>query len=106
MGKNIVHTKKYNAAKSAKVGEVVKCACCGKEFVKRYYQEAFCCPKCKDDYWNAKGDRHKKGKSYYRQYNLEHPERLSNTSYEYDDEDLYDDVLADMRDEDFDYCDW
>ena len=52
MGKKVNHTKQYKAAKAAKVGEAIKCAHCGEEFVKRYYQQAFCCPQCKDDYWN------------------------------------------------------
>ena len=97
----------YNAAKAAKVGAVIKCACCGEEFVKRYYQQAFCCPKCKDDYWNRKGDRHKGGKAYYREYNYLHPERLQRVGYLCDEDGIpYDDTLAEMRDEDFDYCEW
>jgi len=66
--------KAYERNKAAKVGETIKCACCGKEFVKKQYSQAFCCGKCKDRYWNRKGDRHHG--DYYRNYNEEHPERL------------------------------
>lgn len=100
MGRKVNHTQQYKTAKAAKVGDVVKCAHCGKEFVKCYYQEAFCCPKCKDDYWNKKGDRHKGGKTYYKEYNYKHHERLQS------DNQYNEDVLNEMRDEDFEYCEW
>lgn len=107
MGRKVNHTQQYKAAKAAKVGDVVKCAHCGKEFVKRYYQEVFCCPKCKDDYWNKKGDRHKGGKSYHREYNYKHLERLQRIGYLCDEDGIeYDPVLNEMRDEDFEYCEW
>ena len=67
--------KAYEQNKAAKVGETIRCACCGKEFVKKQYSQAFCCGKCKDKYWNRKGDRHN-NPNYYRNYNAEHPERL------------------------------
>ena len=67
--------KAYEQNKAAKVGETIKCACCGKKFVKKQYSQAFCCGKCKDKYWNRKGDRHT-NPNYYRNYNAEHPERL------------------------------
>lgn len=50
------------------------CKHCGKEFAKKSYQQVFCCPECKNAYWNKKGDRHRKG--YYRKYNKKHPERI------------------------------
>lgn len=47
----------YKAAKAAKVGSTVKCAACGKKFVKHSYQQVFCSNKgprnCKDRYWNS-----------------------------------------------------
>lgn len=64
----------YEANKAAKVGETITCPICGKQFTKIQWQQAFCCGKCKDDFWNNKSDRHKKG--YYHKYNAEHPERL------------------------------
>ena len=64
----------YGKNKSAKVGEILICPICGKEFGKKHYVQAFCCGKCKDTYHNGKGDRHKKG--YYHKYNQEHTERL------------------------------
>ena len=64
----------YNANKSAKVGDSITCPVCGTVFVKRQWQQAFCCGKCKDAYWNAKGDRHS-DPNYHRHYNMKHPER-------------------------------
>ena len=63
----------YESNKASKVGETIICPICGKEFVKKSYQQAFCCTQCKDTYWNNKKDRHKKG--YYTEYNKKHPER-------------------------------
>lgn len=64
----------YKANKLKKVGEECTCPICEKSFVKKQWQQAFCCGSCKDRFWNEKADRHKKG--YYRKYNLAHPERL------------------------------
>lgn len=66
-------TSQYEANKAAKVGEVIVCPICGDKIVKKSYQQAFCCTRCKDAYWNGKKDRHKNG--YYSKYNQEHPER-------------------------------
>lgn len=63
----------YETNKSAKVGDSIICPICGTEITKKSYQQAFCCGKCKDTYWNIKKDRHSKG--YYRRYNQAHPER-------------------------------
>jgi hypothetical protein len=54
--------------------EEIKCLHCGKSFIKKSYQQKFCCNDCKVSYWNKKGDRHKKG--YYHKYNKKHPERI------------------------------
>lgn len=48
----------YADMKSRKVGEPCVCPVCGEVFIKRSYQQAFCCTKCKDWYWNRQGDRH------------------------------------------------
>lgn len=105
MSKAINHHALYKKAKASKVGEVIKCACCGKEFVKKQYQQAFCCGRCKDRFWNGMGDRHKP--NYYRKYNMLHPERLQRIGLYCDDDGVpYDTVLAEMRDEDFPECDW
>jgi len=64
----------YLINKAAKVGDNIVCPICGNEFKKKSYQQAFCSSDCKNEYWNLKGDRHKKG--YYRKYNMAHPERL------------------------------
>ena len=63
----------YEANKKAKVGADIICPICGTKFVKRQYSQAFCCGRCKDAYWNAKGDRHSVG--YYEKYDNKHPER-------------------------------
>lgn len=65
--------KRYDINKSAKVGEEIICPICGKRFIKKSYQQAFCSTECKDRYWNKKKDRHRKG--YYSEYNQKHPER-------------------------------
>nr|DAM44023.1 MAG TPA: NinG protein [Caudoviricetes sp.]DAQ97851.1 MAG TPA: NinG protein [Caudoviricetes sp.] len=51
--------EQYRSNKSAMVGQPIICAgpYCHKEFKKRYYQQAFCCLKCKDQYWNKKRER-------------------------------------------------
>lgn len=69
----------YEQNKSAKVGETIRCACCGKEFVKKQYSQAFCCGECKDKFWNRRGDRHKKG--YYKKYDKLHPERIERAKF-------------------------
>ena len=63
----------YKNNKSAKVGTEIICPICGKHFIKKQYSQAFCCGRCKDTYWNAKGDRHSIG--YYEDYDDSHPER-------------------------------
>lgn len=63
----------YEANKKAKVGTDIICPICRTKFVKRQYSQAFCCGRCKDAYWNAKGDRHSVG--YYEKYDHKHPER-------------------------------
>ena len=73
MGKKRGQGKKYyKANKAAKVGETIKCTYCGTPFVKKSYQQAFCCTECKDKWWNQK----RRDNGYFRRYNLEHPERL------------------------------
>lgn len=75
MGKQTM-PKVYLLAKETKVGDVCKCVHCGTEFVKKQWQQVFCCSHCKDAFWNGRnhGDRHSKG--YYSRYNAAHPERL------------------------------
>ena len=52
--------KIYEAAKAAKTGTVCRCPSCGKEFIKKSYQQAFCSNKgrgnCKDKFWNRAND--------------------------------------------------
>jgi hypothetical protein len=53
-------TKAYNIAKTAKVGELITCPACGKQFIKKTYNQIFCnnaktkkSYNCKDRYWNT-----------------------------------------------------
>ncbi len=55
---NVENAKKaYATAKVAKVGDEIVCAFCGKRFIKKTYNMAFCKSKgkanCKDRYWNS-----------------------------------------------------
>lgn len=46
----------YKANKKAKVGSKIICAGpkCNKRFVKKSYQQCFCCTKHKDQFWNRR----------------------------------------------------
>lgn len=46
----------YKINKDTKVGTEIKCAgpLCTKKFIKKSYQQAFCCTKCKDQFWNRR----------------------------------------------------
>lgn len=86
----------YEANKSAKVGTEITCPICGAKFVKRQYSQAFCCGKCKDAYWNAKGDRHSIG--YYEKYDNKQPERkLRRALYSMEVHNAYDAEELDAR---------
>ena len=83
MAKKSKRRLQYEANKSTKVGTEITCPICGTKFVKRQYSQAFCDGKCKDAFWNAKGDRHNVG--YYEKYDNKHPERkLRRTLYSID----------------------
>jgi hypothetical protein len=69
--------EQYRLNKKAKVGDEIVCPICGKTFIKKQWQQAFCCGSCKDRFWNDKGDRHT-DPNYHTKYNQKHPER-----YEY-----------------------
>lgn len=64
----------YKTNKSSKCGSEIICPVCGTHFIKIQWQQAFCCSKCKDRFWNGKGDRHA-DPDYYSKYNQKHPER-------------------------------
>lgn len=107
----------YESNKNARVGEEIICPICGTKFVKLQYSQAFCCSRCKDAYWNAKGDRHSIG--YYEKYDNKHPERkLRKALYSmkvhnsYDIEELdarmalvYDEAFRRYVNDDCDICD-
>lgn len=48
--------ERYIENKQAKVGTELRCPGhgCGNTFVKKSYQQAFCCTKCKDAFWNKR----------------------------------------------------
>jgi hypothetical protein len=53
-------TKTYKTAKLANIGDTIICPACGKEFVKKNYNQVFCSNvrtkrfnNCKDKYWNT-----------------------------------------------------
>ena len=71
----------YKNNKSAKVGTEVECPTCHKRFIKKSYQQAFCCKDCKDKFWN----RTRKSNGYFSRYNAEHPERLERIGIYLDD---------------------
>lgn len=82
-------TKQYQTNKASKVGDEIICPICGNHFIKKQHQQAFCCNDCKNKYWNAKKDRHKGGisndaKGYYKQYNMQHPQRLERVGIDLD----------------------
>lgn len=54
----------YKTNKDAAVGDLIECPICHSRFIKRQYSQAFCNAKCKDKFWNAKGDRHKRFHNY------------------------------------------
>ena len=71
----------YKNNKSAKVGTEIECPVCHKRFIKKSYQQAFCCKDCKDKFWN----RTRKSNGYFSRYNAEHPERLERVGIYLDD---------------------
>lgn len=48
----------YKLNKEAKVRETIECPICHTKFTKKQYSQAFCSTRCKDRFWNAKGDRY------------------------------------------------
>jgi hypothetical protein len=48
----------YLENKKAKTGTQIECPICHLKFIKKQYSQSFCSLKCKDDFWNRKGDRH------------------------------------------------
>jgi ribosomal protein L37AE/L43A len=71
----------YKNNKSAKVGTEIECPVCHKRFIKKSYQQAFCCGECKVKFWN----RTRKSNGYFSRYNAEHPERLERIGINVDD---------------------
>ena len=57
----------YECNKAALLHTKIECPVCGNVFEKIQYSQAFCSRKCKDAFWNDKGDRHAPG--YYEQRN-------------------------------------
>ena len=58
---------RYNAAKTAKVKEIVHCPTCNKRHLKTTYHNIFCKnPKCKDTYWNTVSDNRRESAKIYK----------------------------------------
>lgn len=93
MGKN--RNKRYELNKSAKVGTEIKCPVCGHVFIKKSYQQAFCCGECKDRYHNQK----RKDNGYFKRYNIEHSERLERIGIDINDDSYLDKYLGDADNE-------
>lgn len=51
--------EQYRSNKGAMVGQSIICAgpYCNRSFSKKCYQQAFCCLKCKNQYWNKKREQ-------------------------------------------------
>jgi len=76
--------KTYKLNKTLKVGDELTCPICKTKFIKKQWQQAFCCGTCKDKFWNDKPDRHK-DPNYHHNYNMKHPERLERVGIFQDD---------------------
>lgn len=74
----------YKLNKTLKVGDELTCPICKTKFIKKQWQQAFCCGTCKDKFWNDKPDRHK-DPNYHHFYNMKHPERLERVDIFQDD---------------------
>jgi hypothetical protein len=62
----IVQAKsRYDTNAQKKVGETCACPSCGKNFVKRSYQQKFHSIKCKDIYWNSIDDTRRERAKFY-----------------------------------------
>lgn len=61
--------KTYKLNKTLKVGDELTCPICKTKFIKKQWQQAFCCGTCKDKFWNDKPDRHK-DPNYHHFYNV------------------------------------
>ena len=44
--------KTYKLNKTLKVGDELTCPICKTKFIKKQWQQAFCCGTCKDKLWN------------------------------------------------------
>ena len=75
--------KLYREADAAKVGETIKCPCCGAELVKRSYQHKFVNRRHKDDYWNrADTNRRRKAVARIRNHRREQDLNEPNFSFQ------------------------
>lgn len=57
VGEGVAHDERhYKLNKKAKVGTKIVCAGpkCSKRFIKKSYQQCFCCTKHKDQFWNRR----------------------------------------------------
>lgn len=52
LGNSIESPRKRN--ERAKIGDTCRCPICGKKFLKKTYQQKFCCIRCKNKYHNKR----------------------------------------------------
>lgn len=63
----------YILNKKIPIGSSCCCPICKNTFIKHHYAQVFCSNECKNKFHNDK--QRGKRNSYYRQYNMKHPER-------------------------------
>lgn len=56
---------RYNENVQKKVGDNCTCPSCGKDFVKKSYQQKFHSTKCKNIYWNSVDDTRRERTKFY-----------------------------------------
>lgn len=80
-----ISREQYAINKTAKVGEVLICPSCGKNFIKTCYQQTFCKTKkntvCKDKYWNTVTPQKKCNTTRVSPANAEYYERLRDRNF-------------------------
>ena len=80
---NMTNRKKtYLENKNKNVGEICICPICYQKFVKKNYQQVFCCNECKVKFHNDK--QRGKRNNYFRRYNKKHPERYTRVGIDLD----------------------
>ena len=82
MAKMTKRKQTYLLNKNNNVGDICVCPICNSEFIKKHYAQAFCCNECKVKYHNNK--QRGKRNTYFRKYNMKHPERYERVGIDLD----------------------